>query len=60
MLQNEKSIKHEILLSGPVIGLMFLYEDFFVYKAGIYSPQPTAAPVMTAALGNTNRNPVQH
>ncbi len=48
MLQSEKSIKHEILLSGPVVGLMFLYEDFFVYKEGIYSPQPTAAPVMTA------------
>jgi len=59
VLQSEKSIKHEILLSGPVVGLMFLYDDFFVYKDGVYAPMATANPVMTAALQQANRNAVQ-
>nr|CAH8822205.1 unnamed protein product [Trichobilharzia regenti] len=33
---DETSIMKEILLHGPVEGALFVYEDFFNYKSGVY------------------------
>ncbi|XP_012253666.1 uncharacterized peptidase C1-like protein F26E4.3 [Athalia rosae] len=35
-LGNETDIMYEILTSGPVQATMKVYEDFFVYKTGVY------------------------
>lgn len=47
VLTETEQIKSEILLSGPVVALLYLYDDFFVYQSGIYSPTITSMPVLT-------------
>ncbi|XP_066600538.1 uncharacterized peptidase C1-like protein F26E4.3 isoform X2 [Prorops nasuta] len=41
-LGNETDIMQEILTSGPVQATMRVYQDFFVYKSGIYKHSRTA------------------
>ena len=36
-LEDEISIKKEIMKNGPVTSMMYLYEDYYNYKSGIYS-----------------------
>ena len=36
VLPLEKDIKFDILTTGPVTALMFIYEDFLHYKSGVY------------------------
>ena len=35
-LEGEIEIKKEILKNGPVTTMMYLYEDYYNYKSGIY------------------------
>ena len=36
-LEDEISIKKEIMKNGPVTSMMNLYQDYYMYKSGIYS-----------------------
>ena len=49
-------MRREILLAGPIVGLIYLYDDFFLYKRGVYRPLPTAKPIMDPV----NRTPLTH
>lgn len=42
MLSGEVAIRREILLNGPVVGLIFLLDDFLVYRGGLYQETPTS------------------
>merc|ERR1712194_455852 len=55
VLTSGDHIKGEILLSGPVVALMYVYNDFLVYRDGIYSPMTTSMPVINSA-----REPAMH
>ena len=35
-LEDENEIKKEILTNGPVTSMMYLYNDYFNYKSGVY------------------------
>ena len=35
-LENEESIKKEIMRTGPVTSMMYIYNDYYDYKSGIY------------------------
>jgi len=41
-LQGEEAIKREIFANGPVVGMLFLVDDFLVYKGGLYQEMSTA------------------
>ena len=36
-LEDEKSIKKEIIENGPVTSMMIIYKDYYDYKSGIYN-----------------------
>ena len=38
-------IQLEIMEKGPVGASLFVYDDFYDYKKGIYAHKPSAAPV---------------
>ncbi|CAD7957856.1 unnamed protein product [Amoebophrya sp. A120] len=46
VMLDRDQMKGEMLLNGPIVGLMYLYDDFFVYKSGVYSPSLTATCIM--------------
>jgi len=46
MLDTMRAIKQEILQNGPVVGAVFLVNDFLVYKGGLYSEIRTATPLL--------------
>lgn len=39
MYFNEEKIRQDILEHGSLTAIMTIYEDFFLYKSGIYSHQ---------------------
>ena len=41
-MTEQGQIEGEMLLNGPVVGLVYLYDDFLVYKSGVYKPMATA------------------
>lgn len=55
VLNDAGGIMSEIFLNGPVVALMFLYDDFLVYKEGVYHPMSTAT-----AVTDRRRQPLTH
>ncbi|CAD7975963.1 unnamed protein product [Amoebophrya sp. A25] len=55
VMTDGAQVRSEMLLNGPVVALMYLYDDFLVYKSGVYTPMATA----TAILGKS-QEPLLH
>jgi hypothetical protein len=43
-----ESAKTELMLNGPLTALIFLYDDFLVYRSGVYYPMMTATAIVDA------------
>eukprot|EP00916_Digyalum_oweni_P005181 GHVL01009139.1.p1 GENE.GHVL01009139.1~~GHVL01009139.1.p1 ORF type:complete len:687 (-),score=87.60 GHVL01009139.1:2030-4090(-) len=54
-LLDEESVQREIMMQGPIAAYVNLYDDFLVYKSGIYSPSKGANK-----LTDTKKNDLQH
>lgn len=55
VLGSEEAIMRELVVNGPVVAPMFLFDDFLVYKSGVYNRLPTAKQVT-----DSKRNYVLH
>lgn len=42
---REEAIRREIFANGPVVAMLWLYDDFLVYRGGLYQPMPTSTPI---------------
>lgn len=42
MMSDEAAMKKEIVQSGPIVALVFLVDDFLVYRTGLYKELPTS------------------
>jgi len=45
VLTNEEMIKHEVMTNGPVVALVFLTNDFLIYKGGVFKELPTSIQI---------------
>merc|ERR1712039_487086 len=48
MGRRDEAIRREIMTNGPVVGMIWLYDDFLVYSGGVYKPMPTSTPISDA------------
>jgi len=55
VLNTDAAIKKEIFLNGPVVALLFLVDDFLIYRGGLYQSLPTATQ-----LTDTQRQRIIH
>lgn len=54
-MTTAEQMKSEMMLNGPIVALLFLYDDFLLYKSGVYSPMATAN-----ALTDKSKQPILH
>lgn len=46
VVEKAAGLKGEVFLNGPVVVPLLLFDDFLVYKEGLYRPAPTATQLM--------------
>jgi cathepsin B len=43
--RRDEAIRREVFANGPVVAIIWLYDDFLVYRRGFYKPMPTSTPI---------------